>query len=79
MQGIAKAAAKGPGGASIVVNACCPSICKTGLWREFGIRKRIHHALRARTAEEGSRTLVSATALGPESCGKLWSHDVLFP
>ena len=83
MQGIANAAAKGPGGASIVVNACCPSFCKTDLGREFGmVMKAVMvpmQALLARTAEQGSRTLVSATALGPESSGKFWSHDILYP
>ncbi len=30
-----------------------------------------------RTAEAGSRTLVGATGLGPESNGKLWTNDKL--
>ena len=83
MCGIADAAAKGPSGDSIVVNACCPSLCKTDLGREFGMAMKAimvpMQALLARTAEQGSRTLVSATALGPESSGKLWSHDILYP
>ena len=83
MHGVADAAAKGSNGDSIVVNSCCPSLCKTDLGREFGVGMRIMmmgmQALLARTAEQGSRTLVSATALGPESSGKLWSHDILYP
>ena len=79
MQGIARAAAKGPGGASIVVNACCPSLCKTDIPRELGMIKRAIKVLLARPTEEGARTLVSATALGPESSGKFWSNDILFP
>lgn len=83
MRGVADAAAKGPSGDSIVVNACCPSLCKTDLGREFGIVMKAimvpMQAVFARTAEQGSRTLVSATALGPESSGKFWSHDILYP
>ena len=83
MRGVADAAAKGPGGDSIVVNACCPSLCKTDLGRDFGIGMKVimmgMQAVLARTAEQGSRTLVSATALGPESLGKFWSHDILYP
>ena len=83
MHGVADAAAKGFLGDSIVVNSCCPSLCKTDLGREFGIGMKVlmmgMQALLARTAEQGSRTLVSATALGLESSGKLWSHDILYP
>ncbi|KAI1128367.1 NAD(P)-binding protein [Nemania abortiva] len=32
-------------------------------------------AIFARSAEQGSRSLVSATGLGPESTGKLWAND----
>lgn len=83
MRGVADAVAKGPDADSIVVNACCPSLCKTDLGRDFGVVMKIMmvpmQAAFARTAEQGSRTLVSASALGPESFGKFWSHDVLFP
>ena len=83
MRGVADAAAKGSNGDSIVVNACCPSLCKTELGREFGLGMKVMmipmQAVFARTAEQGSRTLVSATALGPESHGKFWSHDILYP
>ena len=51
VQGIAKAAAKGPDGASIVVNSCCPSLCKTDLGREFGVVKRAVQALLARAQQ----------------------------
>ena len=83
MHGVADAAAKGFNGDSIVVNSCCPSLCKTDLGREFGIGMKVMimgmQALLARTAEQGSRTLVSATTLGLESTGKFWSHDILYP
>ncbi|KAM0269444.1 hypothetical protein ACHAQH_009733 [Verticillium albo-atrum] len=70
-------------GQNIIVNACCPFLCKTDLGRDFGLGARIFNggfqAVFARSAEEGSRTLVSATTLGSESNGKLWMHDVLYP
>lgn len=65
----------------IIVNAVCPSLCKTDLGRNFGTMSHVSgfffQAAFARTAEEGSRSLVSATALGPESHGRFWYHDVL--
>lgn len=74
------ASPKQPG---IIVNAVCPSLCKTDLGRNFGTMSHISgfffQAAFARTAEEGSRSLVSATALGPESHGRFWHHDILFP
>ena len=83
IRGVADAAASGPHRRLIVVNSCCPYLCKTDLRRKFGIGRKVMmmgmQALLARTAEQGSRTLVSATALGLESSGKLWSHDVLYP
>ncbi|KAK2604779.1 hypothetical protein N8I77_007679 [Diaporthe amygdali] len=67
----------------IIVNAVCPGLCKTDLGRNFGTMSQISgfffQGVFARTAEEGSRSLVSATALGPESHGRLWHHDILFP
>lgn len=77
MQAIARQA---PG---VIVNACCPYMCKTDLGRNWGMMAKIpmigFQAIFARTAEEGARTLVSATALGPESHGRFWHHDILFP
>lgn len=71
---------KSPG---VIVNAACPSLCKTDLGRNFGTISHISgfffQAIFARTAEEGSRSLVSATALGPESHGRFWHHDILAP
>ncbi|KAI1118885.1 short-chain dehydrogenase/reductase [Nemania sp. NC0429] len=68
---------------SVIVNAVCPGLCKTDLGRNFSIGAKLiglaFFAMFARTAEQGSRSLVSATALGPESHGRLWHHDVLYP
>lgn len=67
----------------VIVNAVCPSLCKTDLGRNFGTMSHItgffFQAAFARNAKEGARSLVSATALGPESHGRFWHHDILFP
>ncbi|CAH0054730.1 unnamed protein product [Clonostachys solani] len=63
----------------IIVNATCPGLCKTNMARDvprvFKIFMAIQNYFLARTAEMGSRTLVSATGLGPESHGKFWTND----
>ncbi|KAI1739060.1 short-chain dehydrogenase/reductase [Xylaria scruposa] len=78
MQHIAKVTAN-----TIIVNAVCPGLCKTELGRNFNVVQRtignIVLSFIARTAEQGSRTLVSGTALGPESHGRFWHNDVLYP
>ncbi|KAI8946816.1 short-chain dehydrogenase/reductase [Xylaria longipes] len=90
MQAVARAAAtatapSGQSGTSplVIVNAVCPGLCKTDLGRNFGLGSKIAGfvflAAFARSAEQGARSLVSATALGPESHGRLWHHDVLYP
>lgn len=84
MQNIARAikssARDDPG---VIVNAVCPGLCRTNLGRSFGIVSKvtgtIFQAIFARSAEQGARSLVSATVLGPESHGRLWHHDILFP
>lgn len=67
----------------IIINATCPSGCKTNMGRDFpSFVKRIlalQHFICGRTAEQGARTLVGATALGPDSHGKLWRNDKLQP
>ena len=75
----------GPHGAppEIIVNTTCPGVCKTDIGRNFGLLAKIamvpFQAIFNRTAEQGSRSLVGATALGPESHGKFWVHDYLSP
>nr|QHD43138.1 short-chain dehydrogenase [Chaetomium globosum] len=67
----------------IILNLACPALCKTDLGRKFSVASHIFMApflaIFARTAEQGARTLVSATALGPESHAGFWTHDVLYP
>jgi NAD(P)-dependent dehydrogenase (short-subunit alcohol dehydrogenase family) len=64
---------------NVVVNATCPGLCSTNMARDvpsvFKIFMVIQNYFLARTAEMGSRTLVSATGLGPESHGKFWTND----
>ena len=87
MQTLARVAAPTAGGSGsspqVIINAVCPSQCKTDLGREHGLTSKIlmapYQAIFARTAEQGARSLVSATALGPESHGRFWLHDILHP
>ncbi|KAI1416853.1 hypothetical protein F5Y13DRAFT_204233 [Hypoxylon sp. FL1857] len=66
-------------GTRIIVNASCPGLCKTNMMRHAPLTQRIimgiAYFIMGRTAEQGSRTLVSATALGPESHGRFWTDD----
>lgn len=63
----------------VIINAACPGFCKTDLGRNFSLVAKVFMGpiqyFVARTAEHGSRSLVSATTLGPESIGKLWHDD----
>jgi len=66
-------------GTGIVVNSTCCGLCKTNLSRSWPwyIRfiMKIQYIVAGRTPEQGARTLVSATALGPESNGRFWTND----
>lgn len=66
----------------VLVLAVCPGACKSDLAKDstgLGMKlvKIIANALFMRTAEEGSRTLVSGTTLGDEAQGRFWQHDKL--
>lgn len=68
----------------VIVNSVCPDLCETDLGRKWTgfisrIGKTIFYYLFALSAEEGARSLVSATALGTESHGRFWHHDFLYP
>ena len=79
MRGLLELAENDDEGKKVIVNAACPGLCKTDLGRDFPAIAKVFmapfHAVLARTAEQGSRTLVGATALGEESKGRLWSND----
>ncbi|TKX22816.1 hypothetical protein C1H76_4850 [Elsinoe australis] len=66
-------------GAPIMLT-CCPAACKTGLWDSKGFYSYLINPMMTvcgRTPEEGSRTLVSAAALGEEARGGFWKNDKL--
>ncbi|EXJ62898.1 hypothetical protein A1O7_03341 [Cladophialophora yegresii CBS 114405] len=64
----------------VVITTCCPNLCRTNLGRDFGhlmtLANSMFQRVFARTAEEGSRILVSGTTLGKDAHGMFWSHDV---
>lgn len=66
----------------VIITTVCPCLCKTNLGRDFASPLKVINWLFqypfVRTAEEGSRTLVSGVTLGTEAHGEFWSHDVLF-
>lgn len=68
-------AAAGP-----TILACCPGQCKTNLYREFPAAVRwfmtAFNAVIARTAEQGSRILVTGLLRGQEAHGRMWVNDV---
>lgn len=68
---------------AVIVNSTCPYFCRTNLGRNFAAPlKALFGAWQyfmARSAEEGSRSLVGATALGEESQGQFWFCDTLYP
>ena len=61
----------------VVVNMVAPGLCSTGLGRDARTFTKIMHetirAIMARTAEEGSRTILHGLVAGEESHGKLLS------
>lgn len=61
----------------VVINMIQPGLCSTGLARDTNTWMRIQlvtlRALLARTAEQGSRTILHGTIAGEESHGKLLS------
>ncbi|KAK5996026.1 Short-chain dehydrogenase/reductase phmF [Cladobotryum mycophilum] len=63
----------------VIVNASCPSLCKSTLGRDFGLMLRVPDnlikSIVGRTTEEGSRILVSATTTGENAHGGFWSND----
>lgn len=69
-----------PGSGKIpVLLACCPNQTKTELGRNFPVGMKLFmflwNSVLARTAEQGSRTLVSGLMLGEEANGRLWVND----
>ncbi|PGH33526.1 hypothetical protein GX50_03683 [[Emmonsia] crescens] len=63
----------------VIVSASCPGMCKSNLSHDLGLVLRgldgFARSILARTTEQGSRTLVSGTLLGPDAHGGFWTHD----
>ncbi|KAJ6114607.1 hypothetical protein N7486_000385 [Penicillium sp. IBT 16267x] len=65
----------------IIVNTISPGLCQSSLTRQYLRRfyerwlSWLAYRLFARTTEQGSRSLVSATLQGVESHGKCWRSD----
>lgn len=64
----------------VVINTVSPGLCASSLGRQYTkFYERcavwLLYKLFARTAEQGSRSLVSATYQGPESHGRCWRSD----
>lgn len=68
----------------VIVDSCCPGACATDLARDYHDHSMFYRVaifimfnLISRTAEQGSRTIVSATALGEKGHGQFWQNDIL--
>ncbi|KAE8373292.1 NAD(P)-binding protein [Aspergillus bertholletiae] len=63
----------------VTVNVACPGYCTTDLGRDFpwyiSLPTKMMQMYCGRTAEEGSRSLVSATLLGQRGHGVFWTND----
>ncbi|KAI9668170.1 MAG: hypothetical protein M1821_000990 [Bathelium mastoideum] len=63
----------------VIVNACCPSLCRSTIGRDFSIFLRgpdtLVKMILGRTTEQGSRILVSGVTVGERGHGGFWSHD----
>ncbi|KAI0187291.1 putative short-chain dehydrogenase [Xylaria flabelliformis] len=64
---------------SPILLACCPGQCKTDLYRNFPLAVRLFmytfNSFIARTAEQGSRTLVTGIMQQEEANGRMWVND----
>jgi NAD(P)-dependent dehydrogenase (short-subunit alcohol dehydrogenase family) len=65
----------------VIINTCCPGVCATRMSRDLDGRwcllslLSIYNYFCARSAEQGSRTVVSGALLGEEVHGRFWSND----
>lgn len=64
----------------VAINVACPGYCITQLGRDFpwyiALPTKIMHVYYVRTAEEGSRSMVSATLHGKTRYGKFQANNV---
>ncbi|RDL40502.1 uncharacterized protein BP5553_00481 [Venustampulla echinocandica] len=68
------------GEVDVTINSTCPGYCTTDLGREFpwyiALPIKVMQMYCGRSAEEGSRSLISATLLEKVGHGKFWTNDV---
>ncbi|EAW10855.1 uncharacterized protein ACLA_053290 [Aspergillus clavatus NRRL 1] len=80
MQGLVKNYAGREANPDVTANVVCPGLCTTELGCDFlwyvMLPLKLMQMYCARSAEEGSRLLVSATLLGTAGHGKFWTNDV---
>jgi len=84
MAALASLAKAGAGDPKVRVVSVCPGVCSSDLARGYDsalatFGKWLFALLFMRTAEQGSRTLVSGTLLGDEARGCFWQHDEIQP
>ena len=82
VQGLGKLMTAPDGSPETIVTGCCPGACTSDLQREqtalpARIGFYIFGMVAQKTAEQGSRTLVSAATLGEEAQGAWWKNDTL--
>lgn len=80
MKNIANLARNEDGTLPVIVNTISPGLCVSSLGREYNrfyerVLVWVMYKLFARTTEQGSRSLVSATLQGAESQGRCWRSD----
>ena len=82
MDGLVEANSSSSASSNVIITTTCPGLCRTNLGRDFPALIKIlvgwFQLILARSAEEGSRSIVSAAALGREANGEFWSHDVFY-
>lgn len=74
--------AKESGEKTVIVNSTCPGLCKTDMARSMEDRPLIIRfliwllmSIFARSADQGSRSYVSAVQRGVDGHGKMWRND----
>lgn len=81
MKTVADLVRREDGSVPIIVNTISPGLCQSSLTRQYLRRfyerwlSWLAYRLFARTTEQGSRSLVSATLQGVESQGRCWRSD----
>ncbi|KEF58684.1 uncharacterized protein A1O9_06610 [Exophiala aquamarina CBS 119918] len=82
MEGIVRSYSTKFSSPNVIITTVCPGMCRTNIGRDFSAPMKVINGifqhLFARSAEQGSRTIVSGATLGADSQGEFWSHDVFF-